>query len=292
MKNKHLSYFILFFSIVLLAESCQNHSDYVLKRKDMERLMYDVYVAEALIDQDYQTFDTPAKKEAFLNDVFAKHKVNSAIWDSSLVWYSDRIDIYLKMNDSVKARLQKELTVVSDEMTAIYSKQKELDRRNSSPSYIPEIFTFDQLYSSHGFSFRLDTNDIKNTINEDNFDFSFQVIGLPLINKPDITTALILEYTDTTLFSSSKITENDKYILSGSKYIPDDTLTLITGFIHYTYRDSLIKKPNVILYNISLGKSKPEIEPTNNAQISKDKISEDKKLSKQELILIDSVKRD
>lgn len=285
MKRKHLSYFILFFSIVLLAESCQNRSDYVLKRKDMERLMYDVYIAEALIDQDYQTFDTPAKKEAFMNDVFAKHKVNSAIWDSSLVWYSDRIDIYLKMNDSVKARLQRELNVVNDEITTIYSKQKELDRRNSSPSYIPEIFTFDQFASSNGFSFRLDTNDIKNTIKEDNFDFSFQVIGLPLINKPDIKTVLILEYNDTTLYKSNIITENDKYSLSGSKYIPDDTLTVITGFIHYINKDSLYEKPNVILYNISLGNSKLEIEPTKNTEITDDKI-----LRKQDLLMIDSIK--
>jgi hypothetical protein len=251
----------------------------------MERLMYDVYIAEALIDQDYQTFDTPAKKEAFMNDVFAKHKVNSAIWDSSLVWYSDRIDIYLKMNDSVKARLQRELNVVNDEITTIYSKQKELDRRNSSPSYIPEIFTFDQFASSNGFSFRLDTNDIKNTIKEDNFDFSFQVIGLPLINKPDIKTVLILEYNDTTLYKSNKITENDKYSLSGSKYIPDDTLTVITGFIHYINKDSLYEKPNVILYNISLGNSKLEIEPTKNTEITDDKI-----LRKQDLLMIDSIK--
>ena len=283
MRNKHLILFILFFSVIILAESCQNRPDYVLKRKDMERLMYDVYVAEAIIDQDYQTFNTPEKKEAFINEVFAKHNVNNAIWDSSLVWYSDRIDIYLKMNDSVKSRLQKEMEVVNDEMTKIYAKQQELQRRNSSPSYIPEYFSFDELYNSKGISFRLDSNEYNKSITTNDFDFSFEVIGIPSNNQPDIKAALILEYSDTILYSIRKIEENGQFNLHGSKYIPDDTLNRIIGFMHL-YNDSLFIKPAVTIYNISLDKQNSVLDSLNQ-NIN----SEEKLLLKPNLRMIDSI---
>jgi hypothetical protein len=56
------------------------------------------------MENDYQNFNTPEKKEAYINKVFQAHKATQAQWDTSLSWYSDRIDLYLKMNDSVKAR--------------------------------------------------------------------------------------------------------------------------------------------------------------------------------------------
>ena len=80
----------------------------VHSKKEMERIMYDIYIAEALIEDDYSSFNTPEKKEAIINEVFKRNKTNQARWDTSLSWYSDRVEIYLKMNDSVKARLQRQ----------------------------------------------------------------------------------------------------------------------------------------------------------------------------------------
>lgn len=72
----------------------------------MERLLYDVYLAKPPWRMS-TTVLTPRKKEAYINRVFALHGVSQAQWDTSLSWYSDRIDLYLKMNDSVKVRLDR-----------------------------------------------------------------------------------------------------------------------------------------------------------------------------------------
>jgi len=100
-----LVYPLLLLAASLLITSCFRPKE-VLSRKKMERLMYDVYIAEATIENDYQGFDTPEKKEAYINRVFEQHNVSQARWDSSLAWYSDRIDLYLRMNDSVKAAVK------------------------------------------------------------------------------------------------------------------------------------------------------------------------------------------
>lgn len=45
--------------MVVSISSCQNRPKEVLNRKNMERLLYDVYVAEATMENDYQHFNTP-----------------------------------------------------------------------------------------------------------------------------------------------------------------------------------------------------------------------------------------
>ena len=90
-----------------MVSSCHNRPDEVLTRRKMENVMYDMYVAEALIESDYQEYNNPEKKEALIDQVLKKHKISEARWDTSLSWYSDKIDIYLQINDSVKSRIKR-----------------------------------------------------------------------------------------------------------------------------------------------------------------------------------------
>ena len=99
--------YLLFLILTMIVFSCQNRPNEVLPRKKMENVMYDMYIAEALIENDYQKFDLPEKKEALIDQVLEKHKISEARWDTSLSWYSDNIDQYIQINDSVKSRLQR-----------------------------------------------------------------------------------------------------------------------------------------------------------------------------------------
>lgn len=221
--------------------------------------MYDIYVAEAMIENDYTTFDAPEKKEAFIQQVFHKHGVSEAQWDTSLSWYSDHIDIYLKMNDSVKARLLREQKKIERLMAQQYSRDEEKHKKNQSPFHIPKIYIFDFMGSGAGFSFRLDTAEISKRIDQNNFDFRFDVIGIPPQNLPKLTSMLILEYRDTVIYKTTPIRSNQRYSLSGTKYIPNDTLHQLTGFIHLQNKMNLFH--GIQLYNIALEmKSNMQIE--------------------------------
>ena len=250
MKSKRAVYLFFFMVMVVLISSCQNRPKEVLNRKQMERVLYDVYVAEATMENDYQNFNTPEKKEAYMNKVFQLHHITQAQWDTSLSWYSDRIDLYLKMNDSVKARLQRARNEI-DARLAAQQIQKPVDPSFFEPSYIPRTFAFSMPSTRKGIRFRLDSTDIAEKITDDHFSFTFSVIGIPLVYRSRFTSLLTLQYADTTLYQWLKITENKTYSISASKFIENDTLSQIQGFVHL--QDTTATASQISLYDIFLG---------------------------------------
>jgi len=246
--------------MVVSISSCQNRPKEVLNRKNMERLLYDVYVAEATMENDYQHFNTPEKKEAYINEVFRMHKVTQAQWDTSLSWYSDRIDLYLKMNDSVKARLER-ARKETDLKVAQQNTERQIDPAFYSASYIPRVYIFSDPDTKNGFSFLLDSAEIAVKIPEEQFTFRFSVIGIPPEFNTPLSSVLMLVYADTTLFQSQQIRENGSYKLIASKFTADDTLSQINGFVHL--EDPLGVGSNIRLYHISLGSDSSATVETN-----------------------------
>ncbi len=237
--------------VVVLISSCQNRPKEVLNRRQMEKVMYDVYVAEATIENDYQHFNTPEKKEAYINEVFDAHQITQAQWDTSLSWYSDRIDLYLKMNDSVKARLQRARSDIDNRLSAQQTQQYATDPSLFQPSYIPQTFAFSMPSTRNGFRFQLDSTDIKEKIPNGHFSFTFSVIGIPPAYNASFSSLLALQYTDTTLYQQLDITENRTYSMAASKFIENDTLSQIEGFVHL--QDTTAVASQISLYNIFLG---------------------------------------
>jgi hypothetical protein len=236
--------------MVVAVVSCQNRPKEVLSRKQMEKVMYDVYIAEALIENDFHQFNTPEKKEAYIKKVFAMNRITQAQWDSSLSWYSDRIDLYLKMNDSVKARLQRtrgDIDLLLDKERA----RKSTDFEVYSASYIPKTYLFSTPSVRKGFRFQLDSLEIIDKIEEENFTFTFSVVGIPSEYTSRFTSLLSLQYRDTTLYEWQSINENKTYSLQVSKYIENDTLVHIDGFVHL--QDTTARATHISLYNIYLG---------------------------------------
>lgn len=227
--------------------------------------MYDVYIAEAMMENDYQYFDTPEKKEANIHRVFQKHNVTQAQWDTSLAWYSDRIDVYLRMNDSVKSRLQREQKILNDKITRQQAQEQRDNQLLYSATYIPSVYTFNLPSAKNGFSFQLDSVYISSNIPDNDFPFTFSVMGIPSEQTPDFTAVLTLTYEDTVIYRNQKITENRTYSLPVFKYIPNDTLSGINGFMHL--QDPQARFKNIRLYNISLGNKKQlEIDPSESEQ--------------------------
>ena len=254
MNSKVVVYPLFFILLGIVFSFCGRPKD-VLNRKDMEKLMYDVYIAEAMIENDYRNFDTPDKKEALIGEIFKKHKITQAQWDTSLSWYSDKIDIYLRMNDSVKARIQRQQKLTERIMNQEYAQQQSIAQRNNSPSYIPANYSFDEVNPVNGFRFRLDTAGIAKKIDSPDFDFTFDVSGISADTYPNLRAMLMLNYKDTVVYRYEKISENRTYALHGQKYIRkdtiNDTIRNITGFVRL--QDPVRLYKNIRLNNIFLG---------------------------------------
>ncbi len=211
--------------------------------------MYDVYIAEATIENDYHQFDTPEKKEAYIHEVFKKHHITQADWDTSLAWYSDNISIYLKINDSVKSRIQKEMQHIEKKLNSWREQEQEMRQRVFSESYIPTTHSFASGVFNN-LRFRLDSGQIVERIPDSTFAFSFNVIGMPSDTLPILRSLLVLEYGDTTIYKTIAITENRNYHISASKYIDKDTIRELCGFVHL---NRPVGNTHILLYNIALG---------------------------------------
>ena len=258
MRFDNVPYMVLLVITCMLLSSCQNRPREVMSRKKMEQVMYDVYIAEATMETDYQNFNTPEKKEAFINKVFELHNTTTAQWDSSLSWYSDRIDLYLQINDSVKARLKRTQSGIDSEISSANRKIIDSDEIIFSPSYIPPIYIFNMPGSDRGgFKFMLDSAAISNEISEEEFNFSFTVIGIPPVFENNFFSLLTLEYGDTTILKRNDITVNMEYSNRVNKYLYEDTIRQINGVINLQAKNGFI--PYIQLYEISLGNRIAEI---------------------------------
>ena len=68
----------------------------------MERVLYDLHIAEAEINVDYAVFSSDsARKQDLLNSVLKKHKITEADLDTSLAWYSGNLDRYYKISENL-----------------------------------------------------------------------------------------------------------------------------------------------------------------------------------------------
>lgn len=231
--------------------SCQQRPKEVLSKKKMEKVLYDVYIAEAMIENDFQSFSEPEQKEALVQQVFQKHQITQAQWDSSLVWYAEHISDYMRMNDSVKMQLKRAQTDIDKLINKQNAQESDLYKRNTTPSYIPKEYSFAIADSRKGFTFRLDSFLIAQKTEKPVFDFAFKVHGLPAQNKPDLSATLILEYKDTTVYKESPILANEAYSFTIDRYLPKDTLVTLSGFMRLN--DPLNRNRNIVIYDIVMG---------------------------------------
>ncbi len=241
--------YLFFLILTTVVFSCQNRPSEVLSRKKMENVMYDMYIAEAIIDNDYQKFAQPENKEALINQVLEKHKITEARWDTSLSWYSDNIDTYIQINDSVKSRLQRNYNETNQLITLRTAQRNELVIH--PPHYIPNNFYIASLGCDRGFKFSLDSVQLTERFGDnDSIFFQFNVIGVFPSDSYSLKSMLMIEYADTTVYQTSKLEENKSYSFPLSKYIEQDTIVSLNGFVNLSGKFPHVP---IQLYKISLG---------------------------------------
>ncbi len=247
MDNLFKYLFLLMLAVVVY--SCQNRPSEVLSRKKMEKVMYDMYIAEAIIEDDYNKFAENQNKEALIDQIFKKHRISEARWDTSLAWYSDNIDIYIQINDSVKSRLQRSQEVTKKLIAQLAEENNEFDVKPAD--YIPPHFCIASLGCDRGFKFALDSLQLMEKFDDiDTLQFRFKVLGVFPLDSYFLKTVLRVEYSDTTVYQSSKLEENKAYKFSIPIHIEQDTIVSLNGFVNLSGK---LPPVPIQLYQISLG---------------------------------------
>ncbi|GAB6122874.1 DUF4296 domain-containing protein [Dysgonomonas termitidis] len=234
MQQRTVFYFIL--AIVILLSSCGRRPRYVMHEDKMTDVLFDMQLAQAIY-RSGSDFSADEKKDALLNGILQKHNITQAELDSSLLWYSDNIEIYNTINDSVASRLR----AASNAMTSV---RMNVLGRNYSNYLVPPLSFLNE--QTPTMSFDIDSNKIK-TIDLPKFLLRFDVQGVSSLQKAEA--AVFFTYKDTLVKTIVPIAENRRYIFAKPQ-LADSLLKNISGYVHVENKIKGISS-DVILYNIS-----------------------------------------
>lgn len=214
----------------------------------MTEVLYDIELIQALSRTKNQEYSSNEAKDALMQGVLEKHNITKEVLDSSLVWYSDNIELFKKVKDSISSRLEVQNTM--------YSKLLEQEsRRNGTMGNIPYYYNLTP--DDYIFRFNFDSIKIKALTLTPQSHLSFNVLGLS--SKIQARLSLYMQYSDTTIVNNKHIDTDSCNILLG--YLKDRKLMSFSGYIKI---DSVkVSDYSVLLYNLTLNndsvKKKTEI---------------------------------
>jgi hypothetical protein len=236
---------VLFLTLLFLA--CSTRPSYVLSEKKMERVLYDLYLAEAEISVDYTTFSSDsARKQELLNSVLKKHKITEAVLDTSLAWYSEHLEKYFKINENLNKRFT--------EMGETLRKKEEIALKPVTATLLPTekdrmLLRTGDLHCN-AYTFRADT-----TLNWYGgfYDLQFNVLGISASQHPVVT--LCVQCSDTAFVKRDTITANGSFTTSieikqskqakrlyGSIYFPEVNSSTTVFIYDFTLTHSFDRK--------------------------------------------------
>jgi len=199
----------------------------------MVEVLYDVQLAQAIYSDYNAKMDTPEKKQALINDVLQKHKITQANLDSSMLWYSDNIKLYMEINDSVASRLKSSRDGINERIR--------LRTIAQNHDILPPLYYLEDLTPL--LSFRIDSAKLK-SINPAMFKWSFDAMGISAHDT--IMAAAYFTYQDTVIKEITPVTENRYYAFSKPQ-LPDSLLKNVSGYIHLQNNSP----SRIFIYNIS-----------------------------------------
>ena len=98
--------YILPVLLSLLLMACDRAPDGVIGERKMARLLADLQLADAYVDQHSQEYPDDSSKLVLKQSIYRKYGVTQADYDSSLVWYAHHMDVYAKVYERMVNNLK------------------------------------------------------------------------------------------------------------------------------------------------------------------------------------------
>ncbi len=114
-------FILLFCSVLLLLNGCRPEG--ILSAGKMEDVLYDLHRAEGILYVKGYAYSKDEVVAKYYEVVLQKHGITQAVFDSSLVWYTDHPQRFNKIYPKVLSRLEeeKEILVAQNELSAATS---------------------------------------------------------------------------------------------------------------------------------------------------------------------------
>ncbi|MDE6684061.1 MAG: DUF4296 domain-containing protein [Duncaniella sp.] len=100
---------VLFAALLLVMMACSRTPDYVIPKDKMAQLMADVYLGDAVVDNNSREYNTDSLRRVLMQSIYLKHGVTSQQVDTSLDWYGHHVQVYIEMCNLTEEILQKRI---------------------------------------------------------------------------------------------------------------------------------------------------------------------------------------
>lgn len=235
MMSRKLIYILSVLTIIISISSCDSNN--ALSQNKMVAVLHDIQIAEAIQQTRRNDFTDMQSKDALIEGVLRKHGITQAQLDSSLVWYSDNVEVYLRVNDSVMATLRRDVDI-QNEMVA----RRSYRRNNINFSLLPEFYYLTN--SEPTLPFFIDSLQVGHFP-----DFEIKLKAMSIEEDVDANFSVSFVYNDTTLIANQKITSDGLYQIE--KPNRAGLLKGIYGNVHLN-TENMREDRKVLLYDISI----------------------------------------
>lgn len=225
MRNKFQIYLFFLFLCTWFV-SCKKVPSGILSEKNMQSVMADVQLAEAMITSDYSAYSKEGSKEALFTSVFQKHNITQAQYDSSLVWYGRNMDIYMRVCDAVIAQLDKQKDAFGD----IQPDAGPVEDKDSVNIWTRRDYVVFQP-TDPGYGVYFDYKPSRGYLPGSQFLLSMDVWGLTPDMKHKPVVRLSLQQQDTTITVIREITEDGLFEMF-AKTVATKRVMRVYGYIH------------------------------------------------------------
>jgi len=212
----------------------------------MEKVLYDIYIAEGEINANYLIFSSDStRKQELLNSVLKKHKITEAVLDTSLAWYSGNLEKYFKIHENLTKRYAEALeklrkqagipeqgTLHSDDLVLPVEKER--------------FFLSSSELQRNAYTFKADTTLFRYG---GAYKLQLDVWGLSASHPPVVT--LCVQCKDTIFVKRDTLSRNGLFI-SSVNVLPGKQAHKLYGSIYFP---EIYSGMNVFIQNFTLSHS-------------------------------------
>ncbi|MCH5345847.1 MAG: DUF4296 domain-containing protein [Muribaculaceae bacterium] len=95
--------------VAVLIAACSRVPKGVLPPDKMADVMTDIHKGDAVVEVNSRAYRSDSLKSVLRQSILAKHNIDQTTLDSSIVWYTHNIDLYVEVYDKILENLDKEL---------------------------------------------------------------------------------------------------------------------------------------------------------------------------------------
>ena len=208
MSKSKLHLYLLSVSFLGMLLSCSKVPEGIIPEKQTQHVLLDMYLAEAMIGEDPKMFRDDEHKEALFQSVFNKYGITQALYDSSLVWYGENLDIYMKVYERMLRDISDLTLQLGDVQARALSDMNDQDSVNIWTRKSHFTFSSDNV-GFNGITFNL--NPETHYSSGSSFEFQAKVWGVVKDMKHYPQVRLFIEQKDTTLMLERAVDSDGRF---------------------------------------------------------------------------------